>query len=89
MEILGNKSSRYFIVWNYEKTEGFITTDKQLAYEARKGAEDNCYYENGNPSNVAKNFTEVWGDKDCSVEVVETNNEPFRFIHISELNNAN
>lgn len=59
-----------YIVWNEAKTEGFITTDKQLAYEVRKSAETNCYDKDGNFSIVAKQFCERWVDDSCTIEIM-------------------
>lgn len=61
----------YHIVWNEAKTEGFVTTDGQLAYEVRKGAVDNCY--NGEleeQSVVGIAFAEKWVDDNCTIETV-------------------
>lgn len=60
-----------YIVWNEAKTEGFATTDHQLAYEARKGSGGNCYDAEGKLSTVAVAFVEAWCDGNCSIEVVE------------------
>ncbi len=60
---------RYFIVWNETKTEGFVTTDEQLAYETRKSADTNLYKEDGSSCAVAKAFCDVWGDGNCTSEV--------------------
>lgn len=61
-----------YVVWNASNTEGFATTDHQLAYEARKGARDNCFDKEGRQSLVAQAFCDAWSSKeDCSIEVVE------------------
>lgn len=57
-----------FIVWNEEKTEGFITADKQLAYEVRKCADSNCYDGNGNKCDVGIAFIEKWGEGNLTME---------------------
>jgi hypothetical protein len=57
----------HWIVWNNAKTEGFATTDQQLAYEVRKCAETNCC---GNE--LALMFCHKWGDEDCTTEEVPT-----------------
>ena len=59
---------KYWIVWNGDKTEGFVTTDHQLAYEVRKSAESNCFDENGRRSIVGQAFCEAWGEDDCTME---------------------
>lgn len=61
----------YFIVWNEAKTEGFVTTDKQLAYEVRKSADTNCFDAEGRRSRVAQQFCEDWCQDQCTIEVVE------------------
>lgn len=60
-----------YIVWNESKTEGFVTTDRQLAYEARKGAESNCSDENGRRSLVAVEFANYWINDNCTIEEIE------------------
>jgi hypothetical protein len=61
-----------FIVWNKDKTEGFVTTDRQLAYEVRKGSESNCFHENGNQSCVAQQFCNEWSiGEDCTMQEIE------------------
>lgn len=58
-----------WIVWNTHKTEGFVTQDYQVAYEARKGADTNCYSEDGERSDLAVAFCERWSHaEDCSME---------------------
>lgn len=68
----------YYIVWNESKTEGFVTSDKQLAYEVRKSSSTNCYDIDGNPSLVAVTFCETWYEDNCTIEVVgeEIKSEP-------------
>jgi hypothetical protein len=61
----------YYIVWNQDKTEGFVTTDYGLAYEVRKSADTNCCGSDGNQSTVAVAFCERWCDDACTIEVVE------------------
>ena len=62
----------YWIVWNNAKTEGFATTDQQLAYEVRKSSDTNCFNANGERSNVAVEFCNQWGGEDCTTEEVPT-----------------
>ena len=58
-----------YIVWNKDKTEGFVTLDKQLAYEARKGSESNCFDEEGVRSNLAVSFCEIYShNEDCTIQ---------------------
>lgn len=64
-------ANRIYIVWNEAKTEGFVTKDRQLAYEVRKGADSNCYDEDGNRSDVGIAFIERWGNENCTTEVVD------------------
>lgn len=61
--------TKAYIVWNEAKTEGFVTTDKQLAYEVRKGSGSNCYTEDGKLSEVGQAFTYAWDD--CTIEEIE------------------
>lgn len=58
-----------YIVWNENKTEAFVTIDKQLAYEVRKSAISNCYDDNG-LNLVAATFAEKWEDDNCTIEVM-------------------
>ena len=60
----------YWIVWNADKTEGFITEDQQLAYEVRKSSDTNCFDYNGRRSDVAIAFCGAWGDQDCTMECI-------------------
>lgn len=61
-------SPRY-VVWNADKSIGFITTDWQLAYEARKGSDTNCYSEKLNGlCKTAVGFCEDTGEEDCTME---------------------
>lgn len=59
----------YWIVWNEAKTEGFATTDEQLAYEVRKGATSNCFTD-GDRSDVGIAFADRWVDDNCTIEQV-------------------
>ena len=60
--------SNYYIVWNADKSEGFATTDKGVAYEARKGAESNCFTGDGDQSKLAQAFCEIWShEEDCTM----------------------
>lgn len=61
----------YFIVWNESKTEGFITTDEQLAYEVRKSAYSNCVDKEGRHSPVAEAFCDYWYEDNCSIQQYE------------------
>ena len=63
--------NKAFIVWNDARNEGFVTTDKQLAYEVRKGSGGNCYTEDGKLSTVACAFVEDWIDDNCTIEEIE------------------
>lgn len=62
----------HFIVWNKDKTEGFVTVDQALAYEVRKSADTNCFTQGGEYSPVAVAFCDRWGDEDCTTEEVPT-----------------
>ena len=69
-----------YIVWNNDKTEGFITLDKQLAYEVRKSADSNCYDKEGNLSEVAVAFCNVWGDKTCKLSVMKNKEDCYELL---------
>ena len=60
-----------FIVWNEAKTEGFVTTDRQLAYEVRKSSDSNCFDAEGRRSKVGQQFCEDWGDDDCTIQEID------------------
>jgi hypothetical protein len=62
---------RFYIVWNDAKTDGFVTNEKQLAYEVRKGAESNCYREDGTISLTGIQFLNEFCDDNCSIEEIE------------------
>lgn len=66
-----------YIAWNAARTQGFATTDPQLAYEARKGSDSNCYDQDGRRSDLAITFCKVTGDEDCTIQtIVEEAPEP-------------
>lgn len=60
-----------YLVLNNNKTQGFYTTDKQLAYEVRKGAETNCYTSDGYEHEKARQFCIAYGDEDCTIVEIE------------------
>lgn len=62
------KEPTHWVVWNADKSEGFVTNDAGLAYEVRKSATTNCFREDGTPSPVGQAFAERWGDDDCTQE---------------------
>ena len=64
-------SKQAYIVWNEARTEGYVTFDKQVAYEARKGAESNCFDSNGTQMHLAQAFCEVTGIQNCTVQKIE------------------
>lgn len=67
----GGKKEKVHLVWNPEKTEGFFTKDQGIAYEARKGAGHNCFDTNGNPSQLARAFCEIYSEEhDCTSEII-------------------
>jgi len=62
---------KVYIVWNNDRTEGFVTADEQMAYEARKGAISNCYSSEGIKSELATRFCEVYSEEeDCTIEEI-------------------
>lgn len=62
---------KHYIVWNNDRSEGFVTTDKQLAYEVRKSSDTNCCDENGRRSEVGVAFCDAWGDHDCTTQEID------------------
>lgn len=69
-----------YIVWNANKTEGIVLSDPQVAYEARKGADTNCYDENGNKSDLAIAFCEIYShEKDCTIEEIITHHNDTKY----------
>lgn len=60
-----------FIVWNEAKTEGYVTFDAQVAHEARKGAESNCFDAEGNQMKLAQAFCELTGVENCTIQEIE------------------
>jgi hypothetical protein len=61
-----------YIVWNKDKTEGFVTTDKGVAYEARKGAKTNCFDAEGRVSTLAIRFCDLYSDReDCTIQPID------------------
>jgi len=56
---------------NANRTVGYATNDKQLAYEVQKGAISNCYNEDGILCPVAVAFCNEWsGEEDCTLEAI-------------------
>lgn len=60
-----------FIVWNEARTEGYVTFDWQVAYEARKGAGSNCFDQDGTQMHLAQAFCEVTDMDNCTVQQVD------------------
>jgi hypothetical protein len=66
-----------YIVWNAARTEGYITFDQQVAYEARKGAESNCFDEDGTQMKLAQAFCEIYsGHEDATKQIVVISEPP-------------
>jgi len=65
-----------YIVWNAARTEGYITFDEQVAYEARKGAESNCFDENGTQMKLAQAFCEIYSGSDDAIRQIVVISEP-------------
>lgn len=63
---------KYYIVWDNNKREGFITSEYQVAYEARKLAFNNCYNEDGEPSFMTALYN-TWpeGMDLCTIKEIE------------------
>lgn len=56
------------LVLNNAKTEGFFTTDQQVAYEVRKGADSNCFSAEGRRCNAGVEFCERYSHhEDCTM----------------------
>lgn len=72
------------VVWNADKTEGFVTIDRQLAYQVRKSADTNCFDADGRRSDVGIAFCDAWGDQDCTMEPLANSSE----LNIEELGQA-
>lgn len=61
---------KHYIVWSAYKIEGFITTDKQLAYEVRKSSDTNCYTKDGIHSSVGAAFCLAHCDEECTIQSI-------------------
>ena len=55
----------------HDRSEGFATTDQQLAYEVRKGSDMNCFDENGRSSDAGVAFIDAWWEHDCVTQEVD------------------
>lgn len=64
-----DENTTIYIVWNEDKTEGYATTDQQLAYEVRKSADSNCYTATGKPAPLGQYFCGLYGDGNCTTQV--------------------
>lgn len=63
---------KIYIVWNEAKTEGYATTEHQLAYEVRKGSDTNCHHEaTGEQATIAVAFCEAYADQNCTIEEIK------------------
>ena len=63
---------KIYIVWNETKTEGYATTEYQLAYEVRKGSDTNCHHEaTGEQAKLAVAFCEAYAGQNCTIEEIE------------------
>lgn len=65
-----------YIVWNADFTEGYVTKDWQVAYEARKGAHSNCFDEDGRQMKLAQAFCELTEEENCTFQPVEISEPP-------------
>lgn len=70
LTLIDPENKQVHLVWNEQRTEGFFTTDKQLAYEARKSSDTNCCDENGNQSKLAVAFCDIHGEGNCETQVL-------------------
>lgn len=58
-------------VYNNDKSACFETTDLQLAYEVRKGADTNCHCDDAELQRKAIEFCEKYSwEEDCTIEIV-------------------
>lgn len=64
-------SRKVYIVWNEMRSEGYVTFDRQVAYEARKGSDSNCFDVDGNRMRLAQAFCELTGEDSCTIEEVD------------------
>lgn len=67
---------KIYLVWTANRTEGFFTTDGQVAYEARKGSQSNCFYADGTQSHLAQAFCDLTVDDACVIEEIDVNRLP-------------
>lgn len=76
--------SFYVVTPLYGSNYVYITTDKRLAYEARKGSVGNMYTEDGRPCAVGMIFCEkVSSEVDCELTVIhDTDNFAFKELEI-------
>lgn len=68
-----------YIVWNEARTEGYATTDAQVAYEARKGADSNCFTAEGEQMKLAQAFCELTGEESCTTQTIDVD-PPFALV---------
>ena len=59
-----------YIVWNEARTEGYATRDAGVAYEARKGADTNCYTRDGTPAPFAVDFCNRFTFDNCTTQTL-------------------
>lgn len=55
----------FYLVHEKGNKGGFLTDDKQLAYETRKGADSNAFFCDGTRSTSALNFCQEHSDRSC------------------------
>ena len=63
------------IVWNEAKTEGYATIYPEVAYEARKGADSNCFSRHGEQMKLAQAFCDITADENCTIQEVEISDD--------------
>lgn len=64
-----------YLVLNGDKTEGFFTTEYQLAYEVRKGSDTNCSHADGTWSDVGEAFCASYMEDDCTIQEININQQ--------------
>lgn len=59
---------KVYIVWNEHKSEGYVTADYQVAYEARKSATSNMFNANGEWQPLGAAFGSIFYQDNCVLE---------------------
>lgn len=62
---------KLYIVWNNHKSEGYVTDDYQMAYEARKSATSNMFNAQGEWQPLGAAFGSIFYQDDCAIQEIE------------------